>query len=539
MIKKRKYFLIAVLLLSYCNFCIGQQRVVDSLNIVLKTTISDTTRLQLYFALCDACDVKDNLKYAQPAIQLINKLAENSKDKKQKLNFLQKKAFAYNYFMVYYFENKQSDNWIKVRNEQLSIYKELNDTVLIVNTLYSICNFYKEQGNYPKALETVRSGIDLSKNLNYKYGIAGFSRQLGDIYKDQNDTIQAIQNYNFALTVLENLKDTNTLCDAYLKTGISYGSFHNVSKALYYFNKAMKVYVARDDKNTIRATLNVIGLMYLENNDWDNALINFENSLLLSKKLGDKSWIRGILGNIGNVYLQKGNISKALDYQLQSLKLAEELNNSLGWSYGNIAKTYFQMKDYKRAKEYCDKSFKIIRKEVSIRALSELELLATKIDSAKGDGFGAFEHYKAYITLSNKLISDDVKKMAAQEKFQKEFDEQKAKAKAEQDKKDAVAEGEKNKQALIRNAFIVGFVFLLLIALLILKGYRNKQKANLIIIKQKQDVEKAKQIIEHQKREVDEKQKDILDSIHYAKRIQQSLMSTEKYISKTLNRLKK
>lgn len=114
-----------------------------------------------------------------------------------------------------------------------------------------------------------------------------------------------------------------------------------------------------------------------------------------------------------------------------------------------------------------------------------------------------------------------------------------AEQKAEQDKKDTIALREKNKQGIIRNAFISGFVFLLLIALLILRGYRNKQKANLIISKQKQDVEKAKEIIEHQKKEVDEKQKDILDSIRYAKRIQQSLMMPQKHIDKTLERLKK
>lgn len=37
---------------------------------------------------------------------------------------------------------------------------------------------------------------------------------------------------------------------------------------------------------------------------------------------------------------------------------------------------------------------------------------------------------------------------------------------------------------------------------------------------------------------VEEKQKEILDSIRYAKRIQQSLLPTEKYIDKKLKELK-
>ncbi len=45
--------------------------------------------------------------------------------------------------------------------------------------------------------------------------------------------------------------------------------------------------------------------------------------------------------------------------------------------------------------------------------------------------------------------------------------------------------------------------------------------------------------IKKQKDLVEEKQKEILDSIHYAKRIQKSLLPTEKYIDKNLDRLKK
>ncbi len=50
--------------------------------------------------------------------------------------------------------------------------------------------------------------------------------------------------------------------------------------------------------------------------------------------------------------------------------------------------------------------------------------------------------------------------------------------------------------------------------------------------KQKDIINQQKTIVEHQKQFVDEKQKEIMDSIHYAKRIQQSLLPTEKYIER-------
>ena len=74
------------------------------------------------------------------------------------------------------------------------------------------------------------------------------------------------------------------------------------------------------------------------------------------------------------------------------------------------------------------------------------------------------------------------------------------------------------------------------LVLLIFRSYRQKQKANILISRQKEEVEKQKGEIGIQKEIIEEKQKEILDSIHYAKRIQTSLLPSEKYIQKQLQK---
>jgi hypothetical protein len=66
---------------------------------------------------------------------------------------------------------------------------------------------------------------------------------------------------------------------------------------------------------------------------------------------------------------------------------------------------------------------------------------------------------------------------------------------------------------------------MLLIAAIAFRAFRQKKKANAVILQQKLLVE--------------EKQKEILDSIRYAKRIQTVLMPNEKYIVKKLESLQK
>ncbi len=59
---------------------------------------------------------------------------------------------------------------------------------------------------------------------------------------------------------------------------------------------------------------------------------------------------------------------------------------------------------------------------------------------------------------------------------------------------------------------------------------------SLFIYNRLQLTKKQKQIIEHQKQLVEEKQIEVLASIRYAKRIQQSLLPTEKFIERILKK---
>ena len=82
----------------------------------------------------------------------------------------------------------------------------------------------------------------------------------------------------------------------------------------------------------------------------------------------------------------------------------------------------------------------------------------------------------------------------------------------------------RRQQAVI---YSVSFVALSMLALafFIYRGLQQKKRANAEILLQKQIIEA--------------KNEAITDSIHYARRIQQSLLPTEKYIQRSLDRLTK
>jgi hypothetical protein len=94
--------------------------------------------------------------------------------------------------------------------------------------------------------------------------------------------------------------------------------------------------------------------------------------------------------------------------------------------------------------------------------------------------------------------------------------------------------GAKNKEIAQRDNTIAWFVFITL-AFVVMVFFIIR--SNFIRRRINKQLEQQKKDIEHQKQLIEEKQKEILDSIYYARRIQRSLLANERYIERNLKQL--
>ncbi|HXP51236.1 MAG TPA: SpoIIE family protein phosphatase, partial [Bacteroidia bacterium] len=125
-----------------------------------------------------------------------------------------------------------------------------------------------------------------------------------------------------------------------------------------------------------------------------------------------------------------------------------------------------------------------------------------------------------YIVYRDSLVNEANTKKTVQAEMTFNFEQKQAAEKAEQDKKDALAEAEKRKQRIITWSVVAGLLSVMVFAAFIFRSLR-------ITNKQKQDIEHKNSVIE-------EKNKDILDSITYAKRLQDAILPPIAYIKKHL-----
>lgn len=480
---KKNIFLFLSLNL-FLHHMVAQNTKMDSLKAILKnTTIKDTTKMKTLNALsweyAQISDYKMGIQYSNEALAIAN-TAKVSKA------ILDEKSSAYiNIGIIYYYK-----------------------------------------GDYNKSLEFYLRALPILKEIEDKKGLGSVYNNIGMVYDDKGEYTKALEFLLKSLKIREELMDKQGIANSYGNIGGIHYSLGDYTKALEFHLKAVDIKKAIGNKKGLASSYNNIGIIYDDKGEYSLALEYQLKSLKIKEEIDDKKGMALSYGNMGNTYRHMGEYQKSLEFFSKALKYKEEIGDKRGIAstYHNIGLLHLAMNNFKEAKLYQQKSLSIA-KEIDARPeiMKSYEGLS-KADSAMGNYKEAYEHHKQYSIVKDSIFNEEASKKVVQSEMNFEFEKKEQAAKLEQEKKDALAKEELNKQTMQRNAFIGGFALMIALVGVIYRSYRNKRKSHEIIARQKELVE--------------EKQKEILDSITYAQRIQKSLLPTEKYIDNSINRLK-
>ena len=183
----------------------------------------------------------------------------------------------------------------------------------------------------------------------------------------------------------------------------------------------------------------------------------------------------------------------------------------------------------KKAENYIMKALQISEQIHDVKGIATNYFNLFQARKEAGDLKQAYEYYKKYLLAQDNIVNDENLKEQTRLEMQFEFGKKQTadSVKVAEEKKLAVAElnNEKNKSY----ALYGGLAILLLFAAFMYNRF-------LLTRKQKSIIENQKTELEYQKGLLDQKNKDIIDSIHYAQRIQRSLLPNEKYLNKIIKK---
>jgi tetratricopeptide (TPR) repeat protein len=414
----------------------------------------------------------------------------------------------------------------------LTLLKTVPEDTNKVMHLYRVCNEYRNISEFDNGLVYGKQALELAQNLGFKKGIANAYNNIGIIYEHIGNYPEALKNHFAALKIREEIDDKKSIATSYMNIGNTYKNQGNYPEALKNHFAALKIREEIKDKKGIGASYNNIGNVYDYQGNGSEALKNYFASLKIFEEIGDKQGIAYSYGNIGVIYDYQGNYPEALKNYFASLKIKEEMGDKDGitTSFINFGALYTKLHKTKEAQDYLTKALALSKEIGSNDAIKECYASLAVLDSTMGNYKAAFEHHKLFIIYRDSIDNEETQKKSLQASMQYEFDKKEIAAKAQQDKLDAISAEEKKKQQIVIYA-VAGLLILVgVFAVFMYNRFRITQKQKQIIEEQKVLVDKAYETLH-------EKNKEVMDSIRYAKRIQTALITSEKSIANSLNRL--
>ena len=386
---------------------------------------------------------------------------------------------------------------------------------------------------YPEAIGFLNKGIYISQKNNDFESLSSLYTNLGDAYRHNDQYNIALTNYLKALEFDEKNHNVKKIDNDYFGLALLYLDINDDENAKQKLNKAIDYSKKSNDKPILARCYNVYGILLSKEKKLDSSLYYFNMGLDLALKLNDKMLQARILGNSVDSYFANKQYNQALKNGLQSAAINSELNNSNGlcYSYESIGSIYIEMHQLNEAKKYYNLAKDLaLQSNLMSRYATACKKLAL-IYSIEKDYKNAYQYHMIFTRLNDSIFNIENTKELSNIKTNFEVKKNETELKAKQQKREVIFKAEQTKKELelatqktLRNVFISGLFLFFGIIIYVIYNLRKSNQSHKIISEQKDMVESQKSLLEH-------KQKEIIESITYAKRIQDAILPPFEFVT--------
>jgi serine phosphatase RsbU (regulator of sigma subunit) len=357
-------------------------------------------------------------------------------------------------------------------------------------------SYFQVKGDYVKAIDYYQKSLNLGESKKINEAVLVALGNIGAIYISLNQDKKALEYQLRSLAIAKKINNINKLASIYNNLSLLYTRFRESDKALEYGNKSLEIYQKMNDQNGVCSAYGNIGNAYMALNNLDEALSNYIKNNELSIAVGNPYEECTSSMDIGEIYFKKKNYKMALPYFLKAEKLAMEIED-----YTILKAVYKNLSEY----------YKVTNEP--IKALDAHEKYSSVTETLYETNSKDELHKKEIeFEFNKRSVRDSIKN--AQGNLLKDEKIKANKAQIEKDK-------------LFKIALTVGFILVFIFGIVIFNRFR-------IIRKQKEIIEIKSKQTEEQKAIIENKNKEITDSINYAKRIQYTLLAHADFLSDQL-----
>lgn len=413
------------------------------------------------------------------------------------------------------FDFHSSISFIKTKKIKEVLLRDLNSVTDKVKTEDGKCQLYLALADcyfgvnaFNEAQPLLIKALEIADKNNLEGYKSGIYNILGSVFIETNMFEKGLESYYKALHIANKGFDSINYPTIHINIATSFYKFGTISQvfadsAINHLAIVIKIAERFNKEDDLNKAYQCLGLIQTDKGNYAEAERTFRKSIRLCERMKDKSTVNYAQYQLARVFIDMGTKAEA-DSAISYLNLAriaaEETDDAslINEIMYELARAYSNKKDYK---------------------LSAYHALRFA------------EYNDSLVKLENTIVTAELSEKYESAKKEAQISE--------------LNLSQKEKQAQIdRQLYMIigSVVILIFVGFAAFSLYRSNQirkKVNRELSEKNILIEAQKKEVEVQKELVDEKNKEILDSIRYAKRIQQSLLPTQKYIDRNLSKLKK
>lgn len=434
--------------------------------------------------------------------------------------------------------HSDSEKTKKYAQQALTFGKEANaDSISASAYLVLGVGFYLAK-EHTQADTYFEQGLALAKTLKKPTLKGNAYNFLGLSAWRQSRYDKALNYFKKALQEGPNAKGFQAMANGNI--ALIYAETGDFSQALAYYHKVFNLH--REVNNTLLMGITHMnmGVGFSEQLiSQDSAIFYLKSAEKYLSRSKNEYQVANLYTNFSQVYLRKEDYAKATTYAYKALTIADTINDAntqaAAWSllaevYRAEGKTQDLERTLHKVRQLAQQANNLDREVKAVDALAQF--------------YGKKQQYqKAFEFLSTfKALEDSLQKLQQQEKVLE------VRTKYESEKKEKENELLRQKNALsqsqlrIQQLLLFGGVALLLLTLavviLLLRRNRLKQRTNKLLSRQKEEILRKNEELQQQKEEIimqrnqleeqnltlAKKDKKVMDSIRYAKTIQEAIL---------------
>lgn len=438
----------------------AQQRLIDSLEAVIKKSSPDTVRVRQLGELANAYTFIDYEKartLGQQSVDLAEQTSNNNI-----------KAWAHQNLGLLYTLGGDYSSALKFETNSLKYTILTGDSVGMGLSYSNIGNDYHELGEYDEAYFYLTQAYRILKkkarNGNDSLYMAISLHNLGRVFKELGQYDFALTHFKFSQRMSESIGDEEGAPYSFDEIGDVKLRMKQYDSALFYLQKSLALtrsILNKNPQSSIKElhpkVLHKIAKTYLRIGNYDLALLYYDSTRQLHNLTNNQFGIAEVELGIGSVYLKQKKYSEAIEVIERALAKATALNARVleQSCYTHLSELWEQKGDYKKSLAYY-KQYKVLQD--SLYSMETQQKL-----------------FRDQLRFETQTKDAQIQELTQQEEFQKL---------------------EIRKQEFIRNILVVMMALTVILLFTVYRSGQRRRRINMLLLEHQEEMEKRRAELE-------------------------------------------